>query len=199
MFPFWNGKQIHLRIRVRRNAHIQKLFNELLQDAGETEESKKLLDLFPGLNKAEKGLTCDQLFALAAKPVIADFWRAYGPYDPDHTDEKKVKEAYAATTAGYDKYSLRSFVKEKARWSQDAINLFVLGNAHVVFENGFIESLKDAFLSSNDQGKQAYMQQLQHGIDTMPSIFVSPDRGNSGSVKVPKPKYLHINIQRFFY
>ncbi|KAL9610747.1 MAG: hypothetical protein Q9167_004566 [Letrouitia subvulpina] len=154
-------------------------FNELLQNAGQTEESKKLLKLFPNLKEAEKGLTCDQLFASATKTVIADFWKVYGPYDHDHINEQKVKEAYAAITAEYDKYSLRTFLTEKAKWSQDAINLYDLGNAHVVFENGFIESLKDAFLSSNDQGKQAEMKQLQPGMDAVPNAFVSPDRGDS--------------------
>ena len=116
---------------------------------------------------------------MAVTKVVKDFWAVYGHWDPEHIDEKKVKEAYEEITKVYDKFSLRSFLVEKAGWSQDAINLFDLGNAHVVFENGFIESLKDAFLSSNDQGKQAGMQQLQPGMDAVPNAFVSPERGDS--------------------
>ncbi|KAI9691985.1 MAG: hypothetical protein M1820_009637 [Bogoriella megaspora] len=152
-------------------------FNALLKDAGKTEESKKLLALFPKLNDWEKGYTCDELWASATKQVIKEFREVYGPVDLEHIDVQKPKEAYAAITADYDKYSLRAFLTERAGWSQDAINLFDLGNAHVVFENGFIKSLKDALLSSNDQGGQAKMKQLQSGMDAVPNAFISPKRG----------------------
>ena len=154
-----------------------KSFNELLIEAGKTPESKKLLDLFPRLKESEKGLTCDQLFSKAVSIVVEDFWKAYGP-DQEKIVEEKVKVAYEAITEEYDRYSLRSFLTEKAGWSLDAINLFDLGNAHVVFENGFIESFKDAFLSSNDQGKQAEMKQLQPGMDAVPNAFISPERSS---------------------
>ena len=158
-------------------------FNELLKDGGKSKESKTLLDLFPGLKDSEKGFTCDELFASAVRIVVNRFWDAYGtPPEPDKdADPPKVKAAYAAITSHYDKYSLRSFLTEEAKWSQDAINLYDLGNAHVVFENGFIESFKDAFLSSNDEGSQAGMQQLQSGMDAVPNAFISADRGNSKS------------------
>ncbi|KAL8920777.1 MAG: hypothetical protein Q9172_004348, partial [Xanthocarpia lactea] len=72
----------------------------------------------------------------------------------------------------YDKYSLRSYLTDVAGWSEDAINLYDLGNAHVVFENGFIESFKDAFLSSNQGGTASGMQQLQKGMDEVPNAFL---------------------------
>jgi hypothetical protein len=36
-----------------------------------------------------------------------------------------------------------------ATWSSDAINLYDLGNTHVVFENTVIETWSDVFLLSN--------------------------------------------------
>ena len=155
-------------------------FNCLLEDAGRTEESKKLLALFPGLKDTEKGHTCDQLFSQAIQEVVDLFWKVYKSWDAQHvaSDAERIKRAYDAITKEYDRYSLRSFLTERAQWSPDAINLYDLGNAHVVFENSFIESFKDAFLSSNDQGEQAGMEQLQPGMDAVPNAFVSPDRGN---------------------
>ena len=155
-------------------------FNNLLKNGGKSSESKKLLSLFPGLKPSEKGHTCDELFSSAVKEVVVTFRDAYDSPDAEklHSDEEKLKYAYRRITEEYDKYSLRSYLTEKARWSQDAINLYDLGNAHVVFENGFIESFKDAFLSSNDQGKQAGMQQIQSGMDAVPNAFISPERGD---------------------
>jgi len=40
-----------------------------------------------------------------------------------------------------------------------------------VFENSFIESLKDAFLSSNAKGQEAKMQKLRGGMDRLPKAF----------------------------
>ena len=158
-----------------------KTFNNLLINGGKSPDSKKLYDLFPGLNANERGFTVDQLFTHAINPVIIDFWAAYGPIPPPNTDPDPVlvQKAYGAITSKYDKYTLRSYLTDVAGWSLDALNLFDLGNAHVVFENGFIESLKDAFLSSNDQGAQAGMQQLQPGMDAVPNAFISADRGES--------------------
>ena len=158
-------------------------FNCLLGEAGrkeQSEQSKKLLKLFPGLRDTEKAHTCDQLFASAIQEVPDHFWNAYKSPEMPHTASRaeKIKRAYSAITEEYDRYSLRGFLKERAQWSQDTINLYDLGNAHVVFENGFIESLKDAFLSSNDQGPQAGMTQLQPGMDAVPNAFVSPERGD---------------------
>jgi monoamine oxidase len=76
------------------------------------------------------------------------------------------------------RYFLCSYLEGVARWSPDAIRLYDLGNAHVVFENGFIESFKDAFLSSNSGGGTAGMQQLQGGMGLVPKAFISPDRGS---------------------
>ena len=153
-------------------------FNYLLENGGESEDSKKLLRLFPGLRNDEKGKTCDQLFSKAVKHVVCDFWNAYDEVEKGgKSREESIKVAYNKITRDYDKLSLRSFLTEKAKWSQDAINLYDLGNAHVVFENGFIESFKDAFLSSNDQGEQAEMKQLQQGMDAVPNAFISHERG----------------------
>ncbi|KAH6659236.1 hypothetical protein BKA67DRAFT_509745 [Truncatella angustata] len=153
-------------------------FNQLLKD-----EDPDLLKLFPGLKDNEKKKTCDDLFTDAVDKVVKDFWDAYDQHagtkdvDPEHIDTSAVVAAYKQITQDYDKYSLRSYLTDVAGWSEDAINLYDLGNAHVVFENGFIESFKDAFLSSNKGGKQAGMQQLQGGMDLVPDGFVSTDRG----------------------
>lgn len=158
-------------------------FNDLLKNGGKSEESKNLLTLFPGLKESEKGYTCDQLFASAVLEVKDTFWDAYkSPSAKGLPKSERIRLAYEAITTEYDKYSLKSFLTERAKWSPDAINLFDLGNAHVVFENGFIESFKDSFLSSNDEGGQAGMQQLQSGMDAVPNAFISSDRGDRKSV-----------------
>lgn len=157
-----------------------------------------LLKLFPRLKDCEKGKTCDELFSQAVIPVVETFWAAYDhsylsstgnkvkAVDPKRIDVNAVKEAYERITKDFDKYTLRSYLTEVAHWSEDALNLYDLGNAHVVFENGFIESFKDAFLSSNTQGGQAGMQQLQSGMDAVPNAFISTDRGK-GKRKLPPP------------
>ncbi|KAG7421629.1 L-amino acid oxidase Bs29 [Fusarium oxysporum f. sp. rapae] len=142
-------------------------FNELLQ-----ERDPKLLSLFPGLRECEKGKTCDKLFTEAVGKVVDDFWEAYEKAAdevsfPEKIQVQAIKDACAATTNKYDSYTLRSYLTDVAKWTEDAINLYDLGNAHVVFENGFIESFKDAFLSSNKGGKQAGMKQLQEGMDAL--------------------------------
>jgi monoamine oxidase len=153
-------------------------FNSLLRDGGKSKDSKTLLELFPGLREEEKGKTCDTLFADAVLVVVNDFWKAYdAPQVKGKSKEDRIKIAYDTITMDYDKLSLRAFLTDRANWSQDAINLYDLGNAHVVFENGFIESFKDAFLSSNDQGLQAEMKQLQQGMDAVPNAFISEKRG----------------------
>lgn len=142
------------------------------------EKDPELLALFPGLTELERGKTCDQLFFKAVDPVKELFWKAYWGDDPptdlaNQMEIERVRRAYKAITDMYDKYSLRSYLTEVANWSEDAINLYDLGNAHVVFENGFIESWKDAFLSSNDAGDAAQMRQLQDGMDVVPKAFIS--------------------------
>ncbi|RYC57603.1 hypothetical protein CHU98_g8605 [Xylaria longipes] len=151
-----------------------KKFNELLKA-----EDQELLKLFPELKPSEKGKTCDELFASAVKPVVDEFWEGYGgnPQDLAKIDWDAVIQAYDNITAKYDKYSLRSYLTDVASWSNDALKLYDLGNAHVVFENGFIESFKDSFLSSNEEGAEAEMRQLQNGMDALPMAFISPKRG----------------------
>jgi monoamine oxidase len=136
-------------------------FNELLKA-----KDAKLLELFPGLAEGEKGKTCDELFDAAVQPVKDYFMKVY------HHDPHDITKAYEAITQKYDKYTLRSYLTEVAHWTEAAINLYDVGNAHVVFENGFIESWKDAFLSSNSQGGQAGMLQLQEGMDGIPKGFI---------------------------
>jgi monoamine oxidase len=133
----------------------------------------ELLELFPGLKEEEKGWSCDTLFFRAVEPVVTLFTQWYKMPGDEST---KIRTAYQKVTEAYDKYTLRSYLQEVAKWSNDAISLFDLGNAHVVFENGFIESWKDAFLSSNQAGGAAGMQQLQYGMDQVPKAFISPDR-----------------------
>lgn len=180
LFPFeMENKFIY--VSGYRNTLTYEKFNCLLKDGGKSEESQKLLALFPGLDETtEKGYTCDQLFASAIGEVKDTFWRAYDSFNTQgqSSKEERIKHAYQAITAKYDRYTLRSFLAERAKWSQDAINLYDLGNAHVVFENGFIESFKDAFLSSNDEGGQAGMKQLQPGMDAVPNAFISHERGD---------------------
>jgi monoamine oxidase len=142
---------------------------------------EKLLALFPNLREQEKGKTCDTLFAEAVQIVVNKFWTAYDK-SPGPDESEKIKVAYQTITEAYDKYSLRSFLMEVANWSLDAINLYDLGNAHVVFENGFIESWKDAFLSSNSEGSKAGLQQLQKGMDQVPLAFIDPDRGRDSLI-----------------
>ncbi|KAK0753000.1 hypothetical protein B0T18DRAFT_357088 [Schizothecium vesticola] len=142
-------------------------------DAKLVNKEPELLKLFPGLKDAEKGKTCDDLFFEAVQPAVDVFNKAYATGTDEAT---KIRIAYQAVTEAYDKYTLRRYLEEVAKWSYDAIRLFDLGNAHVVFENAFIESWKDAFLSSNTSGGAAGMQQLQGGMDLVPKAFISPDR-----------------------
>jgi monoamine oxidase len=140
-------------------------FNQLLQA-----KDAKLLALFPGLKPGEMGKTCDELFEAAVEPVREYFMEVY------KKNPNNITAAYEAITEKYDKYSLRTYLTDVGKWSQAAINLYDVGNAHVVFENGFIESWKDAFLSSNSQGGLAGMRQLQEGMDGIPKGFIrDPD------------------------
>ncbi|KAF0325055.1 l-amino acid oxidase [Colletotrichum asianum] len=144
------------------------------------DEDEELLRLFPGLKKNERGKTCDTLFHEAIEPVVQTFKAAFKAAPGDKP--QKIKEGYKLITLKYDTYTLRTYLKEVAGWSDDAIKLYDLGNAHVVFENGFIESLKDAFLSSNHAGVAAQMKQLQGGMDLVPNAFISPDRGEDSLI-----------------
>ncbi|KAJ8480759.1 hypothetical protein ONZ45_g15545 [Pleurotus djamor] len=141
----------------------------------------ELLALFPNLRENEKGQTVDDLFDTAVEPVKKlwqDVYLANGGTDKPPYNADALTAAFRAITEKYDKYSLRSYLMEVACWSEDAINLYDLGNAHVVFENGFIESFKDAFLSSNASGAKAGMQQLQSGMDAVPKAFAQADPKN---------------------
>lgn len=65
-----------------------------------------------------------------------------------------------------------------AGWSADAIRLYYHGKSLVFFENGFIESWKEALISSHEDSEAAGMQQLQRGMDQGPKAFIKLDRGS---------------------
>lgn len=160
LFPFeMQNKFIHIAGLGKTLPYAE--FNERL-----TNMCPELLKLFPGLKDDEKGKTVDQLFNIAVQPVVDLFQKEY------QGKNENITKAYEEITRVYDKYTLRSYLTDVAGWSDDAINLYDTANAHVVFENGFIESWKDAFLSSNDMGEKAGMQQLQDGMDQLPNAFI---------------------------
>lgn len=170
LFPFeMKNKFIYLSGFRNGTTLTYDCFNRKLKNC-----DSELLKLFPNLKASEKGKTCDELFFEAVKPVVKLFNDLYNSARKD--EPTKIRIAYQGVTEVYDKYTLRSYLEEVAHWSPDAVRLYDLGNAHVVFENGFIESWKDAFLSSNTSGETAGMQQLQHGMDHVPKAFISPDR-----------------------
>jgi monoamine oxidase len=155
----------------------------------------EILALFPNLKSEERGKTCDQLFDAAVQPVKDAWINEYRRHGGSSRDQPPypvdaLVAAYKKITKDYDKYTLRSYLTEVAGWSEDAINLYDLGNAHVVFENGFIESFKDAFLSSNQGGDAAGMQQLQPGMDAVPKAFAELSPGE----KNPDPIMNHITF-----
>ncbi|GAP93156.1 putative L-amino-acid oxidase [Rosellinia necatrix] len=138
----------------------------------------QLKDLFPGLKDGEKGKTADVLFGEATKSVRDAYHEAYRGSANDEQgmansscNSDKIRVGYKAITEKYDDHTLRSFLEKEAKWSQSAINLYNWSNAHVVFENSFIESVKDDFLSSNTLGQRAQMWQLRGGMDTLPEAF----------------------------
>ena len=176
LFPFeMENKFIYLSEYRGGKTLTYREFNDKL-----TDREPELLELFPTLYEHEKGKTCDKLFQHAVEPVVCLFKDVFKK--TPGSDSDKIHAAYQAITAKYDKFTLRSYLEDVARWSRDAIKLYDLGNAHVVFENGFIESFKDAFLSSNSGGTAAEMRQLQGGMDLVPKAFISPDRRDSSLI-----------------
>ena len=173
LFPFeMQNKFIYLSNYCGGTTLTYDAFNEKLQTS-----EPELLKLFPNLKDSEKGKTCDELWFEAVKPVVELYKYWYDRAAGEEDESAKIHTAYQKVTETYDKYTLRSYLLEVARWSFDALRLFDLGNAHVVFDNGFIESWKDAFLSSNASGAAAGMQQLQNGMDQLPKAFISSERG----------------------
>lgn len=138
-------------------------FNQLLCD-----RDPSLLKCFPDMSEHEKGKTIDMLWAAAVKPVVEEFNAIYAG------DPANIARAYQVITDKYDQYSLQTYFEQVAGWSQDCISLFDLGSPHVVLDNAFIESWKDAFLSSQSGGQQAGMQQLMQGMDQIPLAFLDP-------------------------
>lgn len=138
-------------------------FNQLLCD-----RDAALLQCFPDMNESEKGKTIDMLWDAAVVPVVNDFNAVYAG------KPQNIVAAYAAVTKKYDQYSLQTYFEQVAGWSQDCISLFDLGSPHVVLDNAFIESWKDAFLSSQSGGQQAGMQQMMQGMEQIPLAFLDP-------------------------
>ena len=137
-------------------------FNKLLlsKDLG-------LLRCFPNMRDNEKGKTIDTLWTEAVQPVVDAFQAVY------QGQAKNIAAAYECITELYDQYSLQTYFEQIAGWSQDCISLFDLGSPHVVLDNAFIESWKDAFLSSQSGGKQAGMQQMMQGMREIPMAFLN--------------------------
>lgn len=89
------------------------------------------------------------------------------------------------------KHSLQSYMTAVAGWSEDTISLNDFENAHVVFENGFIESFKDALFPSNKEGKQAHVQHLQGAMDVVLNAFIS-------EAQAKPEQYISINQTDWF-
>jgi L-amino-acid oxidase len=138
-------------------------FNALL-----LKKDEKLLSLFPNLKPNERGKTIDTLWDEAIQPVVDEFNKIYAG------NPAKIREAYAHITRLFDKYSLQTYFEQVANWSPDCILLYDLGSAHVVLSNAFIESWKDAFLSSQSGGEEAKMQQMGQGMEQIPQAFLNP-------------------------
>lgn len=138
-------------------------FNSLL-----CAQDPKLLSCFPDLRENEKGKTIDTLWNMAIQPVVEAFEAVY------QGQLQHIGAAYAHITELYDRYSLQTFFEQVAAWSQDCISLYNLGSPHVVLDNAFIESWKDAFVSSQAGGKQAGMQQMMQGMQQIPFAFLNP-------------------------
>ena len=138
-------------------------FNKLLCN-----RDPDLLRCFPNLRDNEKGKTTDALWVDAIKPVVDAFEAVY------QGQAKNIAAAYARITKLYDQYSLQTYFEQVAGWSQDCISLFDLGSPHVVLDNAFIESWKDAFVSSQSGGEHAGMQQMTQGMREIPMAFLNP-------------------------
>lgn len=138
----------------------------------------KLLSLFNGLTPHELGKTADKLWADAIKPV-EDLWgQAYlRALDTGESRADAIRTAHAAVERNYGSYTLRSFFEDVAGWSEAAILLYDLANAHVVLTNAFTESWKDGRLSSQQLGNVAGMEQLKDGMETFPLAFLNPSSG----------------------
>lgn len=139
----------------RKRTLVYDEFNSMLREKGHPDLG--LAALFADLKPDEKHKICDELFEHAIQPVV-NLWikvceehllksqLAIEDGDPP-PNTHAIKAAYETITDVNDKYTLRSYVTDIAGWSDAAISLYDLGNAHVVFENGF-ESLKDSFFQA---------------------------------------------------
>lgn len=169
LFPF-EMKNKFIRLEGLGKTMTYDEFNKMLKD-----KDPKILALFPGLKEEEKGKTPDDMYNDAVQPVTDELTKTYdAAIKAGDTVATAVIKAYKAVTTRYDKYTLRTFFTDEAKWSEAAVNLYDLGNAHVVLQNGFIESWKDGFLSSN-LDKDDGMMQLQGGMDMITNAFITPN------------------------
>ncbi|KAF8249011.1 amine oxidase, partial [Wilcoxina mikolae CBS 423.85] len=179
--PFEMGNKF-IRLEGIKETMTYDEFNTMLG-----KEDEKLMHLFPGLHDKERGKTCDDLYDRAVKVVDStlvayyeeevEYWKSKHPGEevPPEVLLNALVEAYAEVIRLFDRFSLRTFLTEQAGWSEAAVTLFDLGNAHVVFENGFLESWKDGYLSSNKLGGNAGMEQFKDGMEEFPRAFASKD------------------------
>lgn len=141
-------------------------------------QDSELLSLFKGLTAHELGKTADELWTAAVKPV-EDLWeQAYvSAVAKGESRADAIRTAYTTVERQYGNYTLRSYFENVAGWSEAAILLYDLANAHVVLTNAFTESWKDGRLSSQQLGDIAGMQQLKDGMETFPLAFLNPSSG----------------------
>jgi monoamine oxidase len=164
------NKIIHISTYGRTITYDQ--FNNLL-----CTRNAELLLSFPGLKEEEKGKTIDELWDSAIQCVVDDFCEVY-QNNPDN-----IAAAYQAITKKFDQYSLQTYFEQIAGWSQDCISLYDIGSPHVVLDNAFIESWKDAFLSSQQGGQQAQMQQMKNGMQEIPFAFANSSRPHQFDIR----------------
>ena len=137
-----------------------------------------LLSLFEGLTLGELGKTADDLWTEAVAPVNALLTETIkNEVSVGAKIADAIGTAYAKVEERYGFYTLRSFFETEAGWSEAAILLFDLANAHVVLTNAFTESWKDGRLSSQTLGAAAGMEQLKGGMEILPLAFLNPRSG----------------------
>jgi monoamine oxidase len=139
----------------------------------------KLLSLFEGLTKKERGKTADELWIDAVKDVDVLYDQVYNHvFATTKSRAAAIRAGVDAVEAEYGNHTLRSFFEKVAKWSEAAILLYDVANAHVVLTNAFTESWLDGRLSSQKLGGSAGMQQLKDGMETFPLAFLNPGDGS---------------------
>ena len=136
-----------------------------------------ILRIFPDLG-SQVGKTLDVLWTQAIQKAVRTYAVEKRRLIGNGASVSEAKQgAWERVEVRFGDLTLQGYLEHEAGWSDDAIRLYDLGNAHVVLSNGFTESLKDAYLSSQEAGGLAGMQQLKGGMDTLPLAFVHPPDG----------------------